>query len=531
MTNNGSRSLCYFALSVLLLAAWVVQPLPASAQMTSLGVDCAHIDIPSLMKADNLGAGRILIECGIVQGGHPTPGLVAHKAAAPPNIRVSNGSDCSASDDVCGSESMVAASTKNKGQTIVVNYNANYDAQSNYSGTSYSSDGGATFKEIQPAPFENGHGENIGDPLVVFNSKLGKFFAGDLATGCGGFGIGLWTSTDGKTWKTGACAHNGGSDDRPSMWADNEPTSGTYGRMYISFNDFVNNGALDVVYSDNGTKWIGPVIVSNTSTFMRDVQITGSPRGAVIASGKDATVFLASMDEGGGGNATRQNVMYRSTNGGKTWTKVIMGPRFNPPGDSSCGYFYQVNPIIRHMGWGQPAVGPDGVVHYDFAGAGTNSDHGDIFYTRSTDNGKTWSKPAKLNTDKDAQFKTQWMPSLSATSDGTITASWYDRRKATTACNSVGDKGCNYERVGRQSKDNGASWLADVTISTGLITQPSQDDPGVVSCYAGDYDYNTALNATDSGTTGTAYITWTDGRKKFGGVPVQSVDFAQVPEP
>ena len=39
------------------------------------------------------------------------------------------------------------------------------------------------------------------------------------------------------------------------------------------------------------------------------------------------------------------------------------------------------------MGWGEPAVGPNNVVHYVYAGAGTNNDHGDIFYTRSTDNG------------------------------------------------------------------------------------------------------------------------------------------------
>jgi hypothetical protein len=185
------------------------------------------------------------------------------------------------------------------------------------------------------------------------------------------------------------------------------------------------------------------------------------------------------------------------------------------------------------MGWGEPAVGPDGVVHYDFAGAGTNGDHGDIFYTRSTNNGKTWSKPIKLNTDKDNQFHEQWMPSLSATSDGNVTAAWYDRRKATSACNSVGDPGCNYERVGRQSKTNGASWESpELTISTKIITQPVQDDSGIQECYAGDYDYNTALNAADAGNgKGIAYITWTDGRFKISGVPMQNVDFAEVPEP
>jgi len=536
MVNKRSKMLCYLALPVLLVAVFVVQPSPANAQMTSVGVDCSQIDVPSLLKHDNMRAGLILIECGIVRGGQPGAGS-HHRSAAPPNVRVSNGSDCSTADDLCGSESMVAASTADKGQTVVVNYNTNYDNRTGYSGTSYSTDGGTTFTEIQPSPFNTGHGTNYGDPLVVYNSKLGMFFAGDLATGCGTFGIGLWTSPDGKTWTVGSCPHAGTDDDRPSMWADNEPTSGTYGRMYVSFNDFaVDDGALSVVYSDDGVHWTGPVIVSGTSTFMRDVQITGSPRGATQASGKHSTVFLASMDEGGGGDSMRTNYMYISKNGGKTWKTVVMGSPFSPPGDAVCAtnsYFWQVNPIIRHMGWGEPAVGPHGVVHYDFAGAGTNGDHGDIFYTRSTDGGGTWSTPIKLNTDTDNQFHEQWMPSLSATSDGNVTASWYDRRKSTSTCTSVGDKGCNYERVGRQSKNNGKSWEKnEITISSSIITQPDQDDPEVQECYAGDYDYASALNAADAGnSSGFAYVTWTDGRTKVGGSNVQNVDYATVPEP
>jgi Neuraminidase (sialidase) len=67
----------------------------------------------------------------------------------------------------------------------------------------------------------------------------------------------------------------------------------------------------------------------------------------------------------------------------------------------------QVNPIIRHMGWGEPAVGPErrGPLRLRRSRHGTNGDHGDIFYTRSTNNGKTWSKPIKLNTDKDNRIQ------------------------------------------------------------------------------------------------------------------------------
>ena len=528
-TNHRNRIFC-FALLALLLAACVLHTTPASAEINSMGVDCSKIDVPLLLKQDNLRAGRILVECGILQGGQPAGG-VDHKPAGPPNVRVSNSSGCNSYGDLCGSESMVAESLADKGQTIVVNYNANGPFNGgNYGAQSYSTDGGKTFTEI--FPFEDGsHGTNFGDPIVIYNAKLGKFFGGDLVTGCGGQGVGLWSSTNGKNWKVEACASNNNADDRESMWVDNEPTSGKYGRMYISFNDFNNNGgALTVVYSDDGKTWSAPSVVN--SGFVRDVQITGSPRGATLSKGKNSTVFLASMDEGGGGFNTRQNIMYNSTDGGKTWTEVMVGSRFNPPGDISCGYFVAIAPIWRHMGWGEPAVGPKGVVHYDYSGAGTNGDKGDIFYTRSTDNGKTWSKPIKLNTDKDAQFKTQWMPSLSATSDGNVTASWYDRRKATSQCTSVGDKGCNYERVGRQSKNNGATWNSAITISTKVIAEPAQEDGGVQSCYAGDYDYSTALNAADAGnSTGTAYVTWTDGRKKVTGVHEQNVDFAAVAEP
>src|SRR5580700_1145313 len=46
MRNNRNKLLGYFALPALLLAVFVVQPLPASAQMTTLGVDCSKINVP-----------------------------------------------------------------------------------------------------------------------------------------------------------------------------------------------------------------------------------------------------------------------------------------------------------------------------------------------------------------------------------------------------------------------------------------------------------------------------------------------------
>ncbi|MGA3318027.1 MAG: sialidase family protein [Candidatus Korobacteraceae bacterium] len=152
--------------------------------------------------------------------------------------------------------------------------------------------------------------------------------------------------------------------------------------MYVSFNDFNRNGGLFVSHTDDGVTWSTPVQIASGTPFIRDVQITGTLPGSIPPSaGWMSPVFLEGMDEGSGGLSTRQNIMYRSTDGGATWTSATQGPRFNPVGDGTCGYFAKVNPIWRHMGWGEPAVGPNHVIHYAYAGQGqAPGDTGDIYH-------------------------------------------------------------------------------------------------------------------------------------------------------
>ena len=97
--------------------------------------------------------------------------------------------------------------------------------------------------------------------------------------------------------------------------------------MYMSYNDFgVGSGALRVTYSsDNGATWHAPINVSNTSTFIRNTQITGDMSG-------NGTIYIAGMDEGGGGFPHNNvNHMYRSTDGGNTWVHTYNGPSFAGP--------------------------------------------------------------------------------------------------------------------------------------------------------------------------------------------------------
>ena len=320
--------------------------------------------------------------------------------------------------------------------------------------------------------------------------------AGDLVGGCGGQGIGSWTSTSGSSWTVGPCIHSGSSDDRESMAVDNDPASPFYGDMYVSWNDFnLGVGALVVSRStDGGVTWSSETVINNSATFYRDTQLAVQP-----ANGQ---VEVVGVNEGGGGLNPRTNYLFRSTDGGVTWngsSPIQMGPAFPGGGDTVQGYFAGYHPIWRAMGWGNPVpAGPTTIV-YPYYQAGAGGDVGDVYALRSTDNGTTWSAPFAISTAANAQWFSQ------AVSDGGANvAIWYYTRQNTT-------DGDNYEIYARQSGDGGATWSTPSPISDSLIDQPVQNDSLVQPFYGGDYNL-TSSDQTGGQRSSRLLTTWTDGR-------------------
>ncbi len=301
--------------------------------LVPLFVDCSEIRELGIDKQENLRAGAIMIFCGetFTQGNPDNP------------------------------------------LEIVVAYNDSRGINANPptgAGASVSTDGGNTFTRLTKA---NGQSpfDNSGSPVVLYNKPSGTWFTVWLDTGCGGLGGYKSTNpSDPDSW-THYCVHTG-SDDRQSGWADNNPSSAFFGRMYVSWNDFDQpNANIFVTFSsDGGTTWHSPVMVSTQSIFIRNVQITGD-----LATGD---VYIAGMDEGGGGFPhNNTNYIFKSTDGGNTWTDTYTGPQFPGPGVTAVGYFACMfldgGGYWRYEGWGEPAAF-NSVVHLVYAQRGTGSD-------------------------------------------------------------------------------------------------------------------------------------------------------------
>ena len=482
--------------------------------LVPVGFDCSKIQELGIDKQENFRAGAIMVACGEVPGvasyttstlcpiGYFIKKLLLPLAYGATDVNLITGAETS--PHITQSETFSSVNPDDPNQVFVA-YNDSRGRNANpinISGASISTDGGTTFTRITAANGQSPFTGTVGDPVALYNKPTGTWFTVWLDTLCGGQGLGGYksaTPANAASW-THFCVHTSGGDDRESGWADNNPASPFFGRMYISWG---NGGALSVTFSsDNGATWHAPIQLAPANPFIRDVQITGDLSG-------NGVVYVAGMNEGGGGFPHNDiNHIFKSTDGGNSWSHPYVGPVFPGPGVTASGYFAcMFSPAYwRHEGWGQPAA-LNNVVHLVYAQHGDGADPGDVYYIRSTDGGSTFAAPFKLNSD--ATTRPQWQANLSVSPTGTLLATWYDARDSASC--TAGNSGVPcYRMYSRKSNDNGANWLPDDALSDVVTPLPAQPDGGIQPTYAGDYDYGSAVAAKH-------VTSWTDGRNAING--------------
>lgn len=388
-----------------------------------------------------------------------------------------------------------------------------------FSSFGVSTDGGATWTDRGSFPNGPGPDHNFGDPSLVYSARDARFYYAALSDQ----GLSLWQSNDGcQNFTYVGAIHAGSNDDKELMAVDNNPASPHYGRIYVGWTDFARATDLNVVtFSDNGgTTWSAPVALPNSGTNGQGMWPAIAPNGN--------NVYFALLNRGAAAGSTQDQWIYGSTNGGVTWNQLpdIGTNQLRPEkaaATTSCGR-QALNGNIRNLSSPQIAITPAStatgyVIHavYPYDSDGTaGADNSNVFYRRSTDGGATWSAEVRLNDD--TTTTDQWYPAIGANADGTLVASWYDRRNDTA-------NNLRFERWAAVSHDGGLTWEPNFQVSdvdSGVPPLNPNFDNAVATCYQGDYDQIVVAD------NGTAHLVWSDDRNLQNNVPNPDVYYDQI---
>ncbi|MCA1692000.1 MAG: glycoside hydrolase [Actinobacteria bacterium] len=146
-------------------------------------------------------------------------------------------------------------------------------------------------------------------------------------------------------------------------------------------------------------------------------------------------------------------LLAKSTDRGKTFTFTEVGEPLKH------------NEGVQILKW-SPEGGAQGSLHMVYEDKPDQTERSadrDIYYQRSTNGGRTFDSPTKLNDDDPTQLRVQVTPNLSVAPDGRLDATWWDfRNDPGTFVNDV------YMST---STDNGATWSKNVRVTDRSINR------------------------------------------------------------
>ncbi|MGB9721308.1 MAG: T9SS type A sorting domain-containing protein [bacterium] len=254
----------------------------------------------------------------------------------------------------------------------------------------------------------------------------------------------LFQSTDkGVTWSAPRTVVNGVAnvfEDKELIACDR--TSSPYtGNLYVAWARFLNYSTPAVYFTrstNQGFNWSAPIQISDNQ---------GNLQWPVPAVGANGEVYVAWCYY----NAIRFD---RSTNGG-----VSFGT------DRTVQSIASMNRYVKGtiLTFSYPAMDVDitngpyrGYIYVAYMDNGTDG-YPDMFFTRSTDGGNTWSTKVRINDDAVGNNRDQFHPWLTVDRTGCISVIFYDSR------NDPNNILCDLYLA--QSTDGGVTWLPNVRVT------------------------------------------------------------------
>jgi hypothetical protein len=234
------------------------------------------------------------------------------------------------------------------------------------------------------------------------------------------------------------------NNDKEWLAADRFPESPFVDRLYVVWTRFDNLGGTFVhttFSTDQGLTWSEALTVSAFGEgFVWPTHNAVAPTGDVYVAYHSQPIFVGGAPSGTSG----QVFVLRSTDGGESYPQKTVA---YAPGEADITFNVQtsIRTLNRSVSWtqgsAQPWVLPDPInldnVYVVAADDPTNQDHGagvddmDVFIVRSTDQGRNWGDPDRVDAGPDET--TQFFPTAAIDDQSQcLTVTWYDTRAEET---------------------------------------------------------------------------------------------------
>jgi hypothetical protein len=308
-----------------------------------------------------------------------------------------------------GNEATIAVNPVDANQ-IVIGWRQFDNVASNFrqAGYSYTADAGQTwtFRYIQQGTYRS-------DP-VLGETKEGKFYFNSLGNG---FYCRTHASTNGgATWSVGGTAAHGGD----KQWIAVDGTTGVgSGFIYSAWNP--NYSTCDTFSFTRS--------INNNVSYQSCTAVDGDPFWGTMTVGNAGELYIA------GGDMFSNDLVVAKSLDAQVAAAIVS---WEPPSYIFMdGYLNAQLPVNPEGLLGQVYIdvdrstgpGRDNVYVLSSLSRLSNSDMGDVMFSRSTDGGVTWSPPVRVNDDIDESgINIQWFGTMSVAPNGRIDAVWLDTR-------------------------------------------------------------------------------------------------------
>ncbi|MEO6133253.1 MAG: T9SS type A sorting domain-containing protein [Saprospiraceae bacterium] len=232
------------------------------------------------------------------------------------------------------------------------------------------------------------------------------------------------TEDDGQSWSDGTYTGLNGTKAQDKQWCAIDRTNNNIYLTWTQFDKYGTSDPMDssiILFSkslDAGNTWSEPKRINKVAGDCLDSDNT--VEGAVPAVGPNGEIYVAWAGPDG-------ITFNKSTDQGQSWL-----PQEIFVSDIPGGWDYAISGLIRCNGLPITACdlsnGPNrGTIYINWSDQRNGTLNTDIFLSKSTDGGSTWSSPLRVNDDmfNHQQFLT-WMSIDQAT--GFLYFVFYDRR-------------------------------------------------------------------------------------------------------